>query len=179
MGKYKEKVREHFWMLVCRSMGSMKDEHTFKKTFEPIFKINTKETFKLIEDHVWSILYSSISEARNPADLKRELESVIQFDIGKTKNHIWKILLFSASKFRGEEAFRELFEPILRINSKEAYKLGIDRVWSILFSIARKIKEPKELSEKLDPFVEIEVKPAAQMIKEDNPEKYKMLLIYK
>jgi len=156
MGKYKEKVREHFWMLVCRSMDNMKDAHTFKKTFEPIFKINTKEAFKLIEDHVWSILYSSISEARNSIDLKRELESVLQFDIGKT-----------------------LFEPILRINSKEAYKLGKDRVWSILFSIARKLKEPKELSEKLHPLVEINVKPAAQMIKEDNPEKYKMLLIYK
>ncbi len=179
MGKYKEKVREHFWLFVCRTMGNIKDEHSFKKNFEPVFKINTKEAFTLIEDHVWTIIYSSISEARNPVDLKRELEAVLQFDIGKTKEHLWKILLFSVSKSRGEETFRELFEPILRINSKEAYKLGKDRVWSILFSIARKLKEPKELSEKLHPLVEIEVKPAAQMIKEDNPEKYKMLLIYK
>jgi hypothetical protein len=179
MGKFDEKVREHFWMLISSSMGDIGDEEAFKERYSPVFKINTKEAFKLVEDHVWTILYSVTRKTKDPTELRTKLEPVAQFDKGKVKEHIWNILIFSLGENREKDAFREQFEPVLKINSKEAYKLVEDRVWKIFYSVASKIKDPTELRNKLEQVVQIDVKPAAEMIKEVNPEKHKLLLIYK
>ena len=132
------------------------------------FKINTKEAFKLVEDHVWTILFSVTRKTKDPNELRTKLEPVAQFDKGKGKEHIWNILIFSLGEKRDKNAFRSIFEPIFKINSKEAYKLVEDRVWTILYSAACETKDPIKMKSKLEPVVQIDVRPAAEMIKEVN-----------
>lgn len=166
-------------MLVNSKLGDIGNDEAFKNKFSQTFKINSKEAFKLVEEHVWTILYSITIKNKNPNDLKVKLGPVIQIDTGKTKEHIWNILAFSTGDNRNKNSFKEIYEPIFKINTKEAYKLVEDKVWTILYSLAREAGDPEELREKLAPIVQIDVKPAAEMIKEDNPEKHKLLLIYK
>ena len=179
MGQFEDKIKEHFWMLVCSSIGDIGDEEAFKGKYEQVFKINSKEAYKIAEDHVWTVLHSIISKTKDPNELRNKLEPVLQIDTKKTKDHIWEILTFTFGDNRNQEVFRTKFEPILKINSKEALKLVEDKVWTIIYSITRKINDPLELSRKLEQVVQIDVKPAAEMIKENNPEKYELLLIYK
>lgn len=160
-------------------MSDIGDEETFKERYSPVFKINTKEAFNLVEDHVWTILHSIVRKTKDPNELRTKLDPVVQFDKGKVKEHIWSILVFSFGENRDKAVFREYFEPVFKINSKEAYKLVEDRLWTIFYSVAHKIKDPSELRNKLEPVIQIDVKPAAEMIKEVNPEKHKLLLIYK
>ncbi|GAG62276.1 unnamed protein product, partial [marine sediment metagenome] len=147
--------------------------------FSQVFKINSKEASMLVEEHVWTILYSITNKFKNPSDLKEKLEPIIQIDTGKTKEHIWNILAFSTGDNRNKNSFKEIYGPIFKINTREAYKLVEDKVWTILYSLAREAGDPEELREKLEPIVQIDVKLAAEMIKEDNPEKHKLLLLYK
>jgi hypothetical protein len=90
----------------------------------------------------------------------------------------WQLLLFSVSETHDKNAFRENFEPLLKINSKEAVNLVMDHLWTKLFALTRKIQEPKDLRQELESIIQIDVKRAAEIIKEANPEKYQFLQIY-
>ncbi len=179
MGDYKEKIQKHFWMLVCSSISKMDDKETYREKYEPVFKIKSKEAFKLVEDPFWSTLYSLTRDIQDPNELRKQLEPVVQIDVGKVREHIWKLLIFSAGETCNKNTFRENFEPIFKINSNEAVNLVADHLWTALYSLTRKIQEPKELMKELEPIVQIDVKRAAETIKEDNPEKYEFLQIYK
>jgi hypothetical protein len=179
MGEYKEKIKKHFWMLVCSSSGKTDNKEVFRETYEPIFKIKSKEAFKLVEDPFWTTLYSLIQEIKDPVELRKQLDPVVQLDVGKIRDHIWQLFIFTASGTCDKNTFRENFEPILKINSKEAVNLVVDHLWTALYSMTRTVKEPKELGRKLEPFIQIDVKCAAEAIKEDNPDKYEFLQVFK
>jgi len=179
MGEYKEKIKKHFWMLACSSTSKIGDEEAYREKFEPVFKINSKEAIKLVEDPLWSTLYSLTREIQDPNELRKQLGPVVQIEVGIVREHIWKLLIFSVSETCDENTFRENFEPLFRINSKEAVNLVEGHLWTALYSLTRKIQDPKELRKQLEPIVQIDVKRAAEVIKEDNPEKYKFLQIYK
>lgn len=179
MGEYKEKIKKHFWMLVCDSVSKIDNEETYREKYEPVFKINSKEAVKLVENPLWSELYSLTKKIQDPDELRKELEPVVQIDLGKVREHIWKLLIFSVSETNDENAFRENFEPLFKINSKEAVNFVEDHLWRALYSLTKKIQEPKELRKELESIVQIDVKLAAETIKEDNPEKYEFLQIYK
>ncbi|MHA1969049.1 MAG: hypothetical protein ACW964_14775, partial [Candidatus Hodarchaeales archaeon] len=78
MGQYEKKIKEHFWMLVNSSLSDIRDDEVFKNKFSQAFKINSKEAFKLVEKHVWTILYSLASKLKNPDDLRDKLKPIIQ-----------------------------------------------------------------------------------------------------
>ncbi|MFX1507813.1 MAG: hypothetical protein ACFFDC_17125 [Promethearchaeota archaeon] len=179
MGEYQEKIKKHFMMLVCSSVSEIDDAKAYRKKYEAAFKIKSKEAFKLVEDHFWSRLYSIIKETRDPDELRKQLESVAQIDVGKVRNHIWQLLLFSVSENRDKNTFRENYEPMFKINPKEAVNLVGDHVWTMIFAKTRKIREPTDLEQELESMVQIDVKQAAEIIKEDNPEKFKFLQAYK
>ncbi|MHA2223781.1 MAG: hypothetical protein ACXAC8_01035 [Candidatus Hodarchaeales archaeon] len=179
MGEYKEKIKAHFWMLVCSSVNKIGNEEAYREKYEPVFKINSKEAIKLIEGSLWSRLYSFTREIQDPNELRKQLEPVVQIEVGVVREHIWKLLISSVSGTSDENTFRENFEPMFRINSKEAVNLVEGHLWTALYSLTRKIQDPKELRKQLESIVQIDVKRAAEAIKEDNPEKFKFLQIYK
>jgi hypothetical protein len=179
MGEYQEKIKQHFMMLVCSSISEIDDAKAYREKYETAFKIKSKEVFKLVENQFWSRLYSLIKETRDPDELRKLLEPVVQIDTGKVRNHIWQLLLFSVSETRDKNTFRENYEPVFKINPKEAVDLVGDHVWTMLFAKTKKIQEPTDLQPELESMVQIEVKQAAEIIKEANPEKYKLLQVYK
>jgi len=179
MGEYQEKIKKHFWMLVCDSVSNIDDEKVYREKYDQVFKINSKEAVKLVEDPLWSKLYSLTREIQDPNELRNQLEPVVQIDVGKVKEHIWNLLILTASETCDKHTFRENFEPLFKIKSKEAVSFVENHLWRKLFSLTKKIPEPKELRKELEPIVQIDIKRAAEVIKEDNPEKYKFLQIYK
>ena len=177
MGEYQDKIKKHFWILVCSSVSEIGDEEAYRKMYEPIYKIKPENAIKLVEDQFWSTLYVLARKIRDPNELRAQLEPVVQLEVKKVREHIWKLLTFFLSETCDESTFREALEPLVKVNSKEAVKLVEDHLWKTLYSLARKNQDPKELRLQLEPIVEIDVKRAADAIKEDNPEKYKFLQI--
>ncbi len=186
MGQFKEKIKEHFWMLVSSSVSDVggegdriQDENAFKDKFQSAFIVNAKEAMNLVDNHIWKIIYSDVCQSQDPNELMKKLNVIFQVDVGKLKEHIWNILLFSVSKTRDEKTFRQIFEPIFKINPKEAIKLVEDHLWKIVYSEVCQIQDSNELRKKLDPIIDIDTKNAAEIIKRDRPEKYELLLVYK
>jgi hypothetical protein len=179
MGEYQEKIQKHFWMLVCDSIGDIADETAYREKYDPVFKINSKEAVDQLADPLWAKLYSLTKQFHDPNELRAQLDPVVQIDMGKVKDHIWSLLILVASETCDQHIFRENFEPLFRIKSKEAVGLVENHLWRKLYSLTKKISEPNELSQELEPLVQIDVKRAAEAIKEANPEKYKFLQVYK
>ncbi len=179
MGEYKEKVRKHFWMLVCSSIDEISSEEAFRQKLEPVFKIRPDKAIKLVEDRFWSVLYSLTRQIKDPDALHKELGAIVQIDTGKVKEHIWKLLVLAVSESCDKNAFREHFEPIFKINTQKAVELVDDHLWTAFYSLTKKTKDPDELNKRFEPLVQIDVNRAAEAIKEINPEKYKFLQIYK
>ena len=65
MGEYKEKIKKHFWMLVCSTISEVDNKEVYREKYEPVFKIKSKEAFKLVEDAFWTTLYSLIRKMRS------------------------------------------------------------------------------------------------------------------
>jgi hypothetical protein len=187
VGKYDEKIKEHFWMLVLASMkgkeehsaGTIRNASEFKETVNESFKIQGKEAIKLVDDHLWEVIYSMIRETPTPEELRVKLDPIIQIDGRKIKDDIWKIVLFSVSKKRDIEFFKQTFLPGFKIKANQAIKLVDDQLWTILYSRVSKAKTPEEIRTALTPIVKINVKNAAKMIKKRRPEKFELLQVYK
>ena len=179
MGEYQDKVEKHFWMMLCSSLNEIGNKEAFKEKLEPVFKIKSKEAIKLVEDPLWTKLYSVTREIRNPVELKKKLEPIVKIDTGRVRDNIWHLLILAVSDSCDKKTFREIFEPLFRIDTRGAVKLVEDHLWAILYSMTRKTQDPKELNKQFKPLVQIDVKRAAEAIKEVNPEKYEFLQLYK
>ncbi len=179
MGEYEEKITKHFWMLVCSSLDEIGDMRAYKEKIEPVFKIRTDKAIKLVENRLWSVLYSLTRKTQDPELLHKELGAIVQIDTGKVREQVWKLLILSVGGNCDEDAFRELFEPIFKIDSKKAIVLVEDHLWTAFYSLTKKIQDPEELSKRFEPLVQIDTNRAAEAIKQINPEKYKFLQIYK
>jgi hypothetical protein len=179
MGEYKEKVRKHFWMLIASSMDEIGSEEAFREKLEPVFKIRSDNAIKLVEDRLWTVLYSLTRRIKDPDELHKDLGSVVQIDSGKVKSNIWKLIILAVGENCDQKSFREHFEPIFKINTKKAVELVDDHLWAAFYSFTRKTKDPDELNKRFQPLVQIDVNRAAEAIKQINPEKYKFLQIYK
>ena len=179
MGEYKKKVRKHFWMLVCASIDEISSVEAYREKFEPVFKIRSDKAIKLVEDRLWSELYSIIRKTKDPDELHKELGSIVQINTGKMKNHIWKLLILTVSESCDQKAFREHFEPVFKINTRKAVDIVDDHLWKAFYAFTKKTKDPEELNERFEPLIQIDVKRAAEAIKQIDPEKHKFLQIYK
>jgi hypothetical protein len=179
MGEYQEKITKHFWMLICSSLDEIGDMKAYKEKLEPVFKIKTEEAIKLVENQLWSALYSLTRNAQDPDVLHEKLGSIVQIDTGKVREQVWKLLILSVSGNCDEDTFRELFEPIFKIDSRKAIDLVENHLWTAFYSLTKKIQDPDELSKRFEPLVQIDTNRAAEAIKQINPEKYKFLQIYK
>ena len=179
MGEYQEKITKHFWMLVCSSIDEISDVKAYKEYFEPVFKIKTENAIKLVENRLWSALYSLTRKIQDPEELSKKLGSIVKIDTGKVKENIWKLIILSVSESCDESTYREHFEPIFKIDSKKAIILVEDHLWGAFYSLTKKIQDPDELSKKFEPLAQLDIDRAAEAIKEDNPEKHKFLQIYK
>jgi hypothetical protein len=179
MGEYREKIEKNFWMMLCSSKIEIAGQEEYRRKFEPVFKIKADGAVKLIVTPLWSRLFSWTRSTSDPKELRKKFETVSKIDTGKVKEHIWKILLFSVSDKFNESTFREYFEPIINIDSKKAVKLFEDDLWTKLYALSKKTQDPKELSKQFEPIAQIDVKRAAEAIKEVDPEKYKFLQYYK
>jgi len=179
MGEYEEKITKHFWILICSSVDNISDVKAYREKFEPLFKIKTDNAIKLVENRLWSVIYSLTRKTHDPDVLNKQLGTIIKIDTGKVKENIWKMIILSVSESCDETTFREHFEPIFKIDSKKAIVLVEDHLWAALYSLTKKIQDPDELSKKVDPLAQLDINLAAEMIKEDNPEKHKFLQIYK
>ncbi len=165
--------------MVCSSNSAIGSKEVYRQKFEPVFKIKAKEAIKLVEEPLWSKLYSLTREIKDPNELKKRIDPVVQIDVGKVRENIWKLLIFMVNDNYSEKSFRENFEPLFRINSKRAVKLVENRIWKILYSLTNKTKDPEELKTKIERIVQVDVKRAAEAIKEVDPEKYEFLQLYK
>jgi hypothetical protein len=179
LGEYKEKIKKHFWMLVSSTIDEIRSVKAYREKFEPVFKIKSNKVIKLVEDPLWSKVYSLTRNNKDPDVLRKNLGPIVQIDIGKARDHIWHLLIFSVSDPCDERTFREHFEPIFRFNAKKAIKLVEDHLWSTLYSLTKETQDPEELNKLFEPLLKIDVKKAAEAIKEVNPEKYKFLQIFK
>lgn len=184
MGKYEEKIKEHFWLMIHTSTTEgegryISDAFTFKEAFESGIKIDSKGAIKLVEDQLWATLYAMISETQAPEQLRVDLESVVQVDSKAIKEDIWKILVFSVTKTHNARSFKKTFQPGLKINTKKAIKLVEDHLWTTLYDMTCEAPTPEELREKLASTVKINVRNAALIIKEKRPEKFEILQLYK
>ena len=179
MGEYQEKITKHFWMLFCSSINEISDVKAYKEKFEPVFKIKTDKAIVLVEDRLWSVLYSLTRKITDPDVLNKKLGSIIKIDTGKVRDDIWKLLILSVSGSCDENTFREHFEPIFKINTKKAISLVEDHLWTALYSLTKKIQDPEELSKRFETLAQLDINRAAEVIKQINPEKYKFLQIYK
>ncbi|MHA1236414.1 MAG: hypothetical protein ACTSQ9_01995 [Candidatus Hodarchaeales archaeon] len=179
MGEYEEKITKHFWMSVCSSINETSDVKAYKEKFEPVFKIKTDKAILLVEDRLWSVLFSLTRKITDPDVLHKQLGSIVKIDTGKVRENIWKLLILSMSGSCDENTFREHFEPIFKIDIKKAILLVEDHLWAALYSLTKKIQDPDELSRQFKPLAQLNINRAAETIKEDNPEKHKFLQIYK
>ena len=179
MGEYQEKITKHFWMLVCSSIDEISDVKAYKEYFEPVFKIKTDNAIKLVENRLWSALYSLTRKIQDPEELSKKLGSIVKIDTGKVKDNIWNLLILVVGGSCEENTFREHFEPIFKIDSKKALILVEDQLWSALYSLTKKNQDPEELSKRFEPLVQLDINGAAEAIKEIDPEKHKFLQIYR
>ncbi|NHJ01744.1 MAG: hypothetical protein EAX86_06345 [Candidatus Heimdallarchaeota archaeon] len=179
MGKYQDKIKEHFWMLVCDTIGETGNAQEFRDKYQSIFEIREREVIKLHEGHFWTSIHKLATSSENEEALKEELGSIVQIDTGKAKEHIWKVLHFAVGNSKGKQEFKDTFAPIFKINAKKALPLVEDQIWSNFYSIATKTKEPSELETKMDELIKLNTNAAAEMIKEVNPHKYNLLKMYK
>ena len=179
MGEYKTKVRKHFWMLICSSIDEISSEEAFREKLEPVFKIRSDKAIKLVEDRLWTVLFSLTRQIKDPIELHKELGSVVQIDSGKVKDNIWKLIILAVGENCDQKSFREHFEPLFKINNQKAVELVDDHLWRAFYSLTKKTKDPDELNQRFEKFVQIDINRAAEAIKKINPEKHKFLQIYK
>ncbi len=179
MGEYQEKVEKQLWIMLCSSKIDVGTKEAYRRRLEPIFKIKSKNAVKLIAAPLWAKLYSITREIRNPKELRAQFGALTNIDTGQVKEHIWKIMLLSVTDTCNERTFREYYEPLFKINSKKAVIVFADHLWTAFYSKTKKIQDPKELGEQFKPFVQIDVKRAAEAIKEVDPEKYQFLQYYR
>ncbi len=179
MGKYQDKIKEHFWMLVCETMNEVSNAQDYRDRYQSIFQIREKEVVKIHEGHFWNAIHNLATSSANEAELKEQLGTIVQIDTGKAKEHIWNILYFGVHDSRGKQAFKETFAPIFKINAKKALPLVEDQIWDNFYSLANKNKEPSELEAKMDELIRLNTNAAAELIKEVNPHKYNLLKMYK
>jgi hypothetical protein len=179
MGEYQEKVEKQLWNMLCSSKIDIGSKEAFRRVFEPIFKIKHKEAVKLVEAPLWSKLYSITRETRDPKELRSQFISLTKFNVGEVTEQIWNIMHLSVTKPCDERAFKEIFGPLFKIDSKRTIKQFDDHLWSALYSIIKKIHDPEEMGKKLKILVQINVKRAAEIIKEIDPEKHQFLQYYK
>ena len=179
MGEYQEKITKHFWMLVCSSIDEISDVKAYREKFEPVFKIKTDKAIELVEDRLWSVLYSLTKKIQDPDALNKQLGSIIKIDTGKVKDNFWNLLILVVGGSCDEDTFRENFEPIFKIDTKKAIELVDNHVWSAFYTLTKRTQDPEELNKKFAPLTQLDTNRAAEAIKQIDPEKYKFLQIYK
>lgn len=79
---------EHFWKIMKVTVTETCDERSFRKYFEPIFKINSKKAVILFEDHLWTSLYAMTKKIQDPKELSKKFEPLVQIDVNRAAEMI-------------------------------------------------------------------------------------------
>ena len=74
----------------------------------------------------------------------------------KIEKQLWIMLCSSKLNIGDKETYREKFEPIFKIKSKEAIKLVEAPLWSKLYSLTKEIRNPNELRTQFEAIAKVD-----------------------
>ncbi len=74
-------VTEHIWKIMQVSVTKTCDERSFRKLYEPLFKIDSKKALKVFDDHLWAALYSLTEKINDPEEMAKQFKPLVQIDV--------------------------------------------------------------------------------------------------